>query len=647
MRLDRVEIKNFRSIKAQKVTFKHRCRVLVGINESGKSNVLRALSMLCSDVEPGKEDVREASSVEPPVSDSYVWFIFVLEDSEVKEVFDRVSAKILGKTKAQPLVTYNGKTYDLRGFCEERREGLFIADVMSEKKHASYWGLPDGYSVDPRWKKVSAAVLPTTPTSVLTLDNGSKVKLSDYSLVNLESFSELAPDLLEDLDVKEINKLVGQSIKAVVEENLPNCVYWTYSDQDLLPARISLTKFAANPDSCSPLRNMFQLAGIIDIQEAVSTAQQRSTSGMRNLLDRVAKVATKHIHTIWKEYGDVKISLEPYGPDNIDAHILDSHNRYEMSRRSDGFKRFVSFLLMISAQVRTDQLKNTLLLIDEPDTGLHPRGAEYLREELLTISNANYVVYSTHSIFMIDKENIGRHFITTKKQEITTLNEANESNVVDEEVLFNALGFSIFKVLQKSNLVFEGWRDKRLFDVALARPPAAYKHLKDRFEDIGRCFAHGVKDIRYVTPLLELANRDCFILSDDDEIARQRQKEYIESQGYGLWLRYSQIDEESGAVTGEDFISLEAFREGWRKVRGKHPDLPEISDKDLRGSKGRVCALGSFLSKNGFQSESKAIVEELKSEIFRELKSSHIDGSYYVLLDRLASRVLGGGKDVS
>jgi len=41
MKLDKAEIVNFRSIKKETVVFDPACRVLVGINESGKSNILK------------------------------------------------------------------------------------------------------------------------------------------------------------------------------------------------------------------------------------------------------------------------------------------------------------------------------------------------------------------------------------------------------------------------------------------------------------------------------------------------------------------------------------------------------------------------------------------------------------------------------
>lgn len=46
MRLVRAEISDFRSIRDVTIDFDHRCRLLVGVNEGGKSNLLHALSFL-------------------------------------------------------------------------------------------------------------------------------------------------------------------------------------------------------------------------------------------------------------------------------------------------------------------------------------------------------------------------------------------------------------------------------------------------------------------------------------------------------------------------------------------------------------------------------------------------------------------------
>ena len=159
-------------------------------------------------------------------------------------------------------------------------------------------------------------------------------------------------------------------------------------------------------------------------------------------LDRIANKTTNHFRKVWREYRNIEFSLR-LDADQIIPGIKEL-NTHDFARRSDGFKRFVTFLLMISVKVKADLLRNTLLLIDEPDTSLHPTGARYLRDELIRISRTNHVVYSTHSIFMIDSGDIGRHLIVKKKGEVTSIESAKESNIAEEEVLYNALGHSVF-----------------------------------------------------------------------------------------------------------------------------------------------------------------------------------------------------------
>jgi hypothetical protein len=97
------------------------------------------------------------------------------------------------------------------------------------------------------------------------------------------------------------------------------------------------------------------LADVDDISAAIAVAKTQ-TNGIRNLLNRVAVRATDHMKSVWKEYRGISIALEPNGP-HIDASIRDEHNLYDFKRRSDGFKRFITFLLMVSAKVKTEELE--------------------------------------------------------------------------------------------------------------------------------------------------------------------------------------------------------------------------------------------------------------------------------------------------
>ena len=60
MELNRIQIENFRSIEFAEVPFEPRCRVLLGKNEVGKSNILAACALLDEATQVESSDLREA-----------------------------------------------------------------------------------------------------------------------------------------------------------------------------------------------------------------------------------------------------------------------------------------------------------------------------------------------------------------------------------------------------------------------------------------------------------------------------------------------------------------------------------------------------------------------------------------------------------
>jgi len=407
---------------------------------------------------------------------------------------------------------------------------------------------------------------------------------------------------------------------------------WDYDEKNLLPSQISLSQFVQNPDICIPLKNMFLLAGIQDIPKTVSEYQQR-TFGLRNLLERVSKLSSEHLHKVWKEYKDLQIMLTLNG-DAIETAIRDKYKLYDLSRRSDGFKRFVSFILLISMRAKSKELSNTLLLYDEPEISLHPSGCRHLRDELIRISENNYVVFSTHSIFMIDQNITNRHYIVVKENETTTIKEVNESNITDEEVLYNALNYSIFENLKKNNLIFEGWRDKQLFKIAITSLPQHLVKHKKILDELGFCHAQGVKNAAQLAADLELGKRNYLIISDSDKSAIEKQSAF---KGEGKWLRYDQLITNEVLVTGEDFVKPSAFLIAIKNSILDHTNLPEITEADLMNQKGKISALTNWLEKSNISKpEIKSIIEKIKDSVFSNLTHEHIEEKYFLLIEKVS-----------
>ncbi len=492
--------------------------------------------------------------------------------------------------------------------------------------------MSEDYKVLPNWKK------PNTDAPINdTIDNKNKIDLNKMFLIDTEKYKKIPKEYLKEVNADYINQIISQELAKYLDNNLPECIFWKYEENNILPSKINLNQFTANPDICLPLKYMFQLAKYDDINLLFNEAKQRSsTHGINNLLNRVAKSTTKHFRSIWKEYKSVEFYLKQNG-ENIDIAIKDTKNLYGFERRSEGFKRFVTFLLMISSRVKKDFLRNTLILIDEPSIGLHPSAEKYIRDELINISKTNYVVYSTHSIFMIDKNNIPRHVIIRKKDEQTYAVEAKESNIFDEEVLYKALGASVFEVLKRKNILFEGWRDKKLFQTALKKSISRQINFKKIFKDVGLAHSIGVKFMRYITPVFEAANRDCFILSDNDEPAKRYQKDFNEENLYGDWKRYDELLPDLQEITAEDFIKKDIIVKAWKNRKQDYTHLCDLNNTELSDDRGVIYVLKQKIRTCEIDgNKQKEILNSIKEYIFSELKPSHIDDNYFNLLERIA-----------
>lgn len=623
MKLSHVTIHNYLSIKEMEITFDPKCRILVGINESGKTNILKALKLLSPAATTTRKDLREAGKLEAPIRSAFVRFALKFTDAEVSQLYEQMKSSFLSKSYLTPIVSIGDKHQTLEGFCR-CCQGLYEADVLTSNKVATASSL-DGLKVSSPWKKVDAACPPD-----FALTASPPIMLKKYALVDTTDFPEIPSEYLTEATADDFNAYAVPLIKSAIQGNLLKVVFWDYEEGKLLPARINLDQFCAKPDICVPLQRMFQLHGVSDIQKEITDAKAGGENTLTNLLRRVANKTTEHFHKTWREYDEVRFSLTMNGPDLV-AGIEDESNRYALAQRSDGFKRFVTFLLLVSAEEATNLLRDVLLLIDEPEIGLHPTGARYLRDELIKISASNYVVFSTHSIFMVDTRDIERHLIVKKKNEITEIEEVSEANIQDEEVIYKALGYSIFSHLRERNLIFEGWRDKQLFETALSSIPEGYGEIRE-LENLGRCFAHGAKNIKNITPLFEAGDRKCLILTDNDQVAREHQKEFEKNKGYGIWKRYDEVVDLAPQVTGEDFIRRECFGEAIGVTAGKH-GIEVLPVADLDGPGGTVYALKNWLIRNGVGHEEAArSVHDIKEVVFENLDGSGIRPEYYVYL---------------
>lgn len=618
MRLDHVVIANFRSIKHASISLTPACRAIVGINEAGKSNVLRALALLDPSTQIERDDVRESLPTEDPVTEATIDFVFLPSKAELEHILTVASVVILVPKAFNAFVTSEGKQVPLLSFIQSQCIAIYSIDLISKTRSKTIYAFPEDTSLVDNWSKPKD----TCPTDLSIMVDGASREARGCELVLSSLIPRDVAGHFEQASIDDVFSYIQTELEKQMDAQFPACVYWKYSDNQLLPGRLDIAAFESDPTICMPLKNMFALAGYANASEAITSERPR-TNGLRNLFRRVADKSTKHFQDVWREYPAIRFDLRENGT-QIEAGIQDEHNYFDVARRSDGFKRFVAFLLNISARVHSASLKNMLLLCDEPDTSLHPSGTRCLREELVSISKTNYVVFSSHSIFMVDTNCIGRHAIVKKTNEITSIYDANESNVIDEEVIYNAMGFTFKDILPANNVVFEGWRDKYLYRTFVG-------HDNPIHNRIGTCHARGVKDIEHVTALLDLSRCALLVISDGDDIAIQYQRGF---RGPGDWLRYDEILKDKSVVTAEDFLKLQrliSVGNDWAKdLAGFSP----LTEAQFLPGQSRIQALKTWVKNSGLTADPlKRALDSLKDRLFQDLAVTDIENNYKLVVD--------------
>jgi len=591
-----IEIRNYRSIETVEIDTRTRCRIFLGINESGKTSILDAVHALSPDFQfDFAADAKIPSSGEYEFQEPEIAYAFAFSLEEKKSLLrtalgddhrlwpitlegrklDEFCEGLIGEHELVVTLKNDGSkdisaTYDIRDELLQPRKDTYLAET--------------GLTVTIKDKDVTFEEDEWCRFDPEQVDNWSAVETH---------FVAASPECVEET--------IANTTTEYLKANPPNVIHWHYDDALLLSDPVPVDGFASRPESCQPLRNMFHLAGITDIAERIERDKEND-SAFINLLKTVSDAATKHVHRVWRDYKDIRIHVAERSG-RLSVMVQDKRNLYNFRQRSDGFKRFISFLLLLSAEHKTDSLPTeSIILMDEPDGGLHPSGTKHLLNEILAIAKHNCCLVATHSPFLIDRQNIERHYIVKRESENTTIEAATRQNFAEEEVLFNALGTSLFDILKPHNLLFEGWTDKEVFKTLIDRYGDALGdgHL---LAEIGLCWSSSASKIcQTVRPLLWAGDRFFLVVADHDTAGLDERKRFDAefSSEPSIFKTYRELaSRRASNVTLEDLLPKEVVA----GVLTKHlmtvkPDAsPSFSTAKLK-SGGVLHAWQGFVAKH-------------------------------------------------
>lgn len=441
MTFESVTIENFRSIQKIDLAFQaidnKKCLLLLGKNENGKSNILKAIALLDNEKSVNyKFDCnKEAQNQNLPIKIS---FKISYEEEEYKE-------KLLGIGIPVELISAITITHRNVEITKVSRKNTysFVVDVDEE--------VLENYVITNDFTKIQKISDIYQKDSKITNEN-IQSDLPNYQILTLEFFM----------------KFVREKLFNAIEPIHNNIIFWQASSEYLINDSVDLNQFQDNLSLSIPLRNIFNIAGISNdkIKQRIEIIIDDREARME-LAETLSEEITKYINSIWKEQKiNIVVNIENNLECIVDVEDQDNHRpKYKMDQRSDGFKQFISILLNLSVENATNTLKDKIILLDEPEVHLHPSGIKYLSEELLQIAKNNLVLISTHSTYMVDKDNLKRHYSVIKNKAITEIKQIEENNPYMEEVIYESLGTSIYEHITPNMIIFEGSTDKEMFDL--------------------------------------------------------------------------------------------------------------------------------------------------------------------------------------
>ncbi|MCQ2788778.1 MAG: AAA family ATPase, partial [bacterium] len=441
---------------------------------------------------------------------------------------------------------------------------------------------------------------------------------------SIKDFDEETKATYLPLTREKMEEIITPIVEKYFDLNEIPVSVWMSDPNYLIQDSISLKDFAEHTYKYPPLRNIFSLAGLEsndDINRKIDEIAQ-SSNYRKKLQKQLSDKTTEYMNKKWPEH---KISIDVDISDELNIHVKvqdkDNTDAYHnMEERSQGFKQFVSLLLSLSVDNNTGDLKNNLILIDEPEVHMHPSGVRYMMQELLEIGKNNYVFIATHSNFMLDRSTQERHFLTTKKSGKTKIKQIlSTEDLNDDEVLQSAFGMNVVRDFVSNNkLLVEGASDKILLQKALnkIKPNNCIKITNGKGDNL--CAVASLSGYYEIYPI---------VVVDDDEQGKKIKKEIIKiGSNYSnetVFTLRELCGELKDCGTIEDALSLEYVQNKVNEVLSKN----KISALEIKNDSPFCKQIKLHLQKNiSDENLSKKDKKDKVENLILEIKTKISDG---------------------
>jgi len=420
LRLRKFRVQAFRCIHDSGDIVVGDLAAFVGRNESGKTTILQALTMLDKDEVISELDLCDEMTEHLKSEIRIVEGDFELNQDEteiVKEKFPGLQLKKLKifRTNKNPEIQYDfgdikidqkedenleywqNITKQLSNFVES------IPNYISKKLDTDFFT-----GNTPKDKKIIQAELDEFDNTLQAIATEEQQVISEWE--------ETYTNIIKNVEKILIDNTESEALKNFIMDNLhPRFVY--FSDYKKILGNINLTEYIKESengaatgieyvegfDRAETVRNLLYLA---ELEVEKLEELKNSPSKLIKFLNTASRNLTQRLNPSWKgEAINVELRLNP--GNILSVVISDVHkdgtitNTGLLNRRAEGFKWTFSFIVNFAAETQRSELKEAILLLDEPARNLHPTQQTGISDLLKNLAGSNQVLYATHSPFMI------------------------------------------------------------------------------------------------------------------------------------------------------------------------------------------------------------------------------------------------------
>ena len=530
IKLTKIKIKEYKSIYETELDINDRIIVIAGKNESGKTNILKALrdgiqDKFDDDCKPlGLDRTNPTLEMEFEFAGEYLNKIYSKKIFKNKEIYtlniirsmnviDKVSGSLIEEIKE-----YINK--EIAKIVENNSE---IINDFSNLKSDIYFEGADG-------KQYVIEYITFYFVNQLFY-NGDKEDLPFVADLQSKIEEDADGNQIEFENIEKLVKIIEEKFKEQKEfiddinnKNIFSDFVYFSSFDDMLPDEIDYLELEKE-EYRKNNKGFINLLNYLNI--SVEEFVKRMNEDVRNVQNYLRNLSTKMTGNFSDIYTQetIELSLQKDGS-KIVINIFDKNDKdysKKPSQRSQGFQWFLAFYLVLNSKKCKD---NTILLIDEPGLFLHAKAQEDILNYFETKIH-NQIIYTTHSPFLIDVNNMHRVRLA-----INNRDDNNGTKIINKYYavsdfdtitpLITAIGYNIAKNPLEFghglNIITEGITDRYYL-------LSFMKLLNIENTNIHIIPSKGVSQIHYLVSIALGWGIDFKILMDNDKAAKDAKKE--------------------------------------------------------------------------------------------------------------------------